>query len=631
MGTPGNIVTAAQQVINRTPELRNFLQRGFIGQVPKIPEVKVSGVPTVIPSRTFENIFTGERIRAAKAPSGVFKEIQVTPKGIKAGDVFRVGASKFVVPPTTPIPGVKDTNFLMRLGKVFPLGLGVPGVPGTTKARPLREVITKPVFKFLEKEIGVSKEDISRVSTLSDRSIDKQFKWLSEGARDKLKDFSKYQRGLFTSVLEDIEEKPEELVATTAAFFLLPGLTAAGAKLPIVKSVLNKVPNVIKKQGFNAFSKALGTLYLTSAGLRIAGEPSAEERGRKTGKILVSEVAPFIIGTRLGVKGLLKKELRKEIDITLERLPKEKRVAFEEYMKQAEVLGRFEPKTKNIKLDNIESIPNKKAQQEVRNFLRANKDEVIVGGSVAQTGQVNVQRKLGDMDLYLEGRLTPTQAAKQLADKLKKIGISRVSAIRGEVTIEGTKAIEFHKMDRILTNIKQVIPSWQNPRKYLIKTPEGIIIQRIGLQARRKLIAAFADPKRFKSGKYTKDLKDFKNIADTLFKKAELNARKAFFFRESRIKQLEKTFGKKISRKEVPIPTLKKKEIKPSLFRKPPIIESIEKRVKKPFEKEVKKIPPPKIFKKKEFIKLSERGESPLIQRTKIKAKTVKSGKNIFE
>lgn len=162
------------------------------------------------------------------------------------------------------------------------------------------------------------------------------------------------------------------------------------------------------------------------------------------------------------------------------------------------------------------------------NFLRDSKGNIVVGGSVAQTSQVKVQRKLGDMDLYAEtGNIN--DIAKKLADSLKKAGVPRVSSIRGQVTVGGKKAIEFHDINRLITNIQQVTPVWKNARSYIIKTPEGIKIQRVGLQAQRKLIAGFADPKRFATGKYRKDLKDFKSIADRVFKNAELRARQSFF------------------------------------------------------------------------------------------------------
>ena len=266
-------------------------------------------------------------------------------------------------------------------------------------------------------------------------------------------------------------------------------------------------------------------------------------------------------------------------------------------MNQAELFGKYEPKSSNIKLNNIESIKSKNAQSSIRKYLKSNKDRVVVGGSVAQTGQIKVGRKLGDMDLYVEGGLSPSKAAKNSMKQLKEGGVKRVSQVKGQVTIEGKKAVEFHDISRLNTNIEQVIPSWQSPNKYIIQTPEGIRIQRIGLQARRKLVAAFADPRRIRIGKYKKDLKDFKVIADKIFRNAERKSRQAFFFRGKKIKAVERIFGKKISRKPLKVKrvkVVKKKVIKKRIKKKPK-----KKAKKKPIKKLKKRVIKKKIIKKK--------------------------------
>jgi hypothetical protein len=376
--------------------------------------------------------------------------------------------------------------------------------------------------------------------------------------------------------------------------------TKVGRKVRKIKvpKVIKKIPKKTKKKVGLVLRRGLEAQYLTASGIKIAREPTKEKRIQRAGKILGTEVIPFIVGSRLGVKGALRDEIKDEIRDAVKKLPPRKRQEFKEYMKQAELLGKYEPKTNNIKLNNIESIKSKKAQEEVRKFLKKNKEEVIVGGSVAQTGQINPGRKLGDMDLYLEGGLTPTQAAKKLEAQLKKAGVKRVSRIRGEVTIEGKKSIEFHDLERLMVNIKQVIPIWANPRKYIIKTPEGIKIQRLGLQARRKVIAAFADPRRFATGKYKKDLKDYKRIAEQIFKKGEKKARLKFLKKKGVVKK--KVVKKKVVKKKV----VKKKVVKKKVpSQKPVKKKSIpSQKPAKRIKRKVKGIPsqlPPKKVKKK--------------------------------
>lgn len=488
-----------------------------------------------------------------------------------------------------------------RLG-VGGITIGARTFGGIGKTIPISDITQLAFDKAAER--GFTKERIANLIIRKPEDIDK-LKFLNEEQKSSLKKLQSFSRGAIIGSLKSVEKRPEKIITITAASFIAPEFFAAFRGFTIAKKILNRIPASIKKKGAKAIQTALGGLYLATTGLEILKQPTPEKKGEVVGKLLTTEIAPFIIGTRLGIKGLLKNEVKAELETELNKLSPGKREAFDDYIKQAELLSRFEPQAKNIKLNNIKSIPNKKAQDEIRKFLKTNKDEVVVGGSTAQTGQLDVRRPLGDMDLYLEGRLNPNQAARLLANQLKNKGIGRVSSIRGQVTIDGKKAIEFHDINRLLTNIEQVTPSWQNPRRYIIKTPEGIKIQRVGLQLRRKAVAGFADPRRLATGKYRQDLKDFKSIADKLFQRAELRARGSFFFRETKIKKLEKIFGKTISRKPVEVPSLfkKPKEVFTKPFKKPPV------------PREVRRLPiEPK---KPRFKKLSER-ESEIIRRSKI-------------
>lgn len=450
----------------------------------------------------------------------------------------------------------------------LPVGFGL-GAPGTGQFVGAGGVVrpsdtTQALFEQLE-EKGFTKQKIAEFTTFSDENIDKL--QITPEQKSRLKRLSDIQENFVIGGLKEIEADPEKIIAIAALSAVAPGALKSLSTLRI----LNRVPTNIKRKGGAAISKFLTGAYLSNVGLQIAAEPTIELRAQRAGRIAVGEILPFHIGTRFGVKGILKKEVKTELETELAKLPPNKRAAFEDYMKQAEVFGKFEPKAKNIRLDNIESIPDPNAQRIIRKFLRDSKGNVIVGGSAAQTSQVKVQRKLGDMDLYLETG-TPNQAAKNLANQLKQAGVERVSNIRGQVTIGGKKSIEFHDINRLFANINEVVPSWKSPTSYIIRTPEGIRIQRIGVQAQRKLVAAFADPKRKATGKFRKDLKDFKVIADRIFKNAELSARGSFFFREKKIKSVEKIFGKAVTRKPVPgklPPLLLEKKAQVGAFIKP--------------------------------------------------------------
>jgi len=456
------------------------------------------------------------------------------------------------------------------------------------------------------KELKVSQKIIREVKE-GKTPLHKLIKKLPKEKQKPLLNLLTVEAKFIKGAVKGVEEEPEKTLVIAVASFFSPAVLARLGGTKYVASILKFVPSPIKKKGAWAVSKFLTTAYATTTGLTILKEPKGQ-KAVKAGKIFSTEILPFYVGTKLGVKGYLRNEVKKEIKIELDKLPPNKKTAFKEYMKQAELLGKYESTTKNIKLSNIESIKNTKAQEQIRKWLKANKREVIVGGSVAQTGQIDVKRKLGDIDLYLETK-SPTKTAKQLANSLKKAGVKRVSSVKGQVTIEGHKAIEFHKVDRLLTNIEQVIPSWQNPRRYIIKTPEGIRIQRLGLQIRRKLVAAFADPKRLKTGKYKKDLKDFKRIADKLFRKAELSARSSYFFKKKKIKRLEKMFGKKFIKelkiREVKIKKVRLKRIKKIKKLKVKKLKKVKvKKIKKPVKIKKAKI---RIIKKRKRIRLEKK------------------------
>lgn len=319
------------------------------------------------------------------------------------------------------------------------------------------------------------------------------------------------------------------------------GLTKAGLAVPTIKGT-PRAKQVFEFVSKGAEASLLGSFGALSAA-QVLEETGSPELAAGAGLgTLLGFKAPGQFGNKLAIRNQLKSELK----IELNKLSADKRDAFEEYMRQTKVLENFEPSAKNIKLDNIQSIKDKNGQVAIRDWLKGNKDRVVVGGSVAQTSQVELQRVLGDMDLYVQKGLSPSAAANSLANDLKAAGVERVSTIRGQVTIEGAKAIEFHDIDRLLTNIRQVTPDFVNPRSYIIKTPEGILIQRVGLQAKRKLVAGFADPKRFATGKYKKDLRDFKIIADRLFNNAvkEVGAEK--FIKSAKAQKFEKGLDIKV-------------------------------------------------------------------------------------
>ena len=563
--------------------------------------------------------------------------------------IRKTNGMKTTIEPTKRKPVVKKAKVRkVKIPKLrFPRSLDFP-VPIFTAGAGSKSIklksITGGLFKGLERK-GFSKKRIAGFTRLSDTQIDKLPR-LSEEEKSNLKKVAKIQQDILVGGLKEIEEHPEKILVTTFLSAIAPGAIAKLGATPKVVKILKKIPAPIRRKGGKAISKILTGAYLTSAGLRIAKEPTGELRAERVGRILTSEVIPFQVGTRFGVRGLLKQELQTELTRATKGMSKSRQVAFKEYMKQAEAFGKFEPKAKNIKLNNVEAIPNVKSQKVIRKFLKGSKGNVVVGGSVAQTSQIKVGRKLGDMDLYVE-KGDPRNVARQLIKQLKKAGVKRVSSIlkktktgvRAEVRIEGKKTAEFHNIERLLTNIKQVTPSWRNPKAYIINTPEGIRIQRIGLQAQRKVVASFADPKRLKTGKYKKDLKDFKKISDEIFKNAVKKSRSAFFFKKKRLRRIGKIFKRKIPKvKKFKIRKIKriKKFKKPRVLKKPVTKAPKKARVTKRITKAPKKTKvirgrgkPKKISKKVKKIKKKYKPSKKPVKKIKFKPSQVPRGKRI--
>ncbi len=557
----------------------------------------------------------GERVLKSEVVKGkrFLKKTKLIFKKIRKERVIPTEVKVLKIPKKEKIKK-KFRQALSGLRRAIPrdLSLGTGQFIRDPETGKLKQVmirdVTKKLFKNLEKK-GFSKQRIAGFTTLSDKKID-ELEGLSAKEKAGLKKISKLQREMVVGGLKEIEEKPENIIAIAALGRVSPGvIKSIGGSKTAVK-IIKKIPPKVQKKGAKAIGRFLKGAYLASVGIRVVKEPTPELRAQRLGRILVGEVAPFEIGTKIGVKGLLKQELQNEINKAVKGMSKTRQHAFKDYMEQAQAFGKYEPTAKNIKLNNIESIPDPKAQKTVRNFLKGSKGNVIVGGSVAQTGQIKVTRKLGDVDLYIEKGSTH-KLAKQLVKKLQKGGVKRVSSVKGKVTIAGKKAVEFHDIDMLNQNINAVTPLWSRTKSYIIKTPEGIRIQRIGLQARRKVVAAFADPKRLQTGKYRTDLKDFKKISDEIFKNAVKKSKGSYFFKKKKIKQIEKIFKRKIPKmkvKKVKPPKIKVKKIKKPTIKKPKV-----KIIKKPklTSKQLKKMRLESLKKARAKLKLLKKKKPP--------------------
>lgn len=399
---------------------------------------------------------------------------------------------------------------------------------------------------FTEKSV----EELLTSESIKARKLGKVGKAVRETQKSVVKGFAKEAR-----------DKPVTAVLTFGAGRVIPPLLQFTRGTRVLKRISKATPKALKRAAGKTIPKVLLASYLAGSGLEIAATP----RGRRVEKVggkVSTEVIPFIIGTNRGVRGVLRKELKVEIDDVIKTLPETKRNVFNDLMKKANLLTNVKTTVRDVDLARLKRIPDA-AKKPIIKFLKD--EDIIIGGSLGQQTAVKVKRSLAQSDLDLYTEKDHVKAAAQLRSRLRKLGIKRIGGKKGQVTIAGAKAAEFHDITRLNANIESVIPSWRSPRSFIVRTKSGIRVPKITVQLKRKLVGGFTDPKR------EKDLKDARDILNQLFKRAEIKARGKFLFREKNIKALEKAFKVKISRKPL---TVEKPKL---IIRKKPITTKIKK------------------------------------------------------
>lgn len=209
------------------------------------------------------------------------------------------------------------------------------------------------------------------------------------------------------------------------------------------------------------------------------------------------------------------------------QLPEKQRVEFYTKFEEAKSYLGVKPEIKQIDLSRLDFLKNNvKAQTAIKNYLQNNPD-LIVGGSVAQQPQfekgVGSTKRPGDIDIYVKKLFTNEKkvAAVHAVDIAKILRENNVPAYAKSgkiVGASGEKFIEFHPYKTYLRpNIEQVTPIIYPPRFGLTKTPEGIKILSLDIQAPRKVVGYYLEP--VISGKTrSKDLPAYETIKKSLEK-----------------------------------------------------------------------------------------------------------------
>ena len=424
-----------------------------------------------------------------------------------------------------------------------------------------------------------------------------------------LKNFSKE----FKTYIKDNPRTIARDIAIWAGVEVATGAIPAGTlRLALKSKKIAQISNIFKTHKLAKSAKeiakplikyGLPTAYATSVGTILYKTPK-EQRAKILAKILAGQTLPMVAGLRIGTPLATRFLIKKQFYEEMLKLPVKKRAKFQKWFKQAEQLAKEKIKPKEITLKGMGRLPTK-SHKPTTNFLRSNKKNLILGGSISQRLQMkgiskafwNKRLKESDLDIYLTtARGNPLNYAKKYAEALKKAGVKRVSRVKNKVTIEGHKVAEFNSWNKLKRNIEQVEGVFTSAKSALTKTPSGITVLKLGVQGKRKLVGSILD-------KRTKDWDDFRKILNNVYKQSELKAKKAIIFKKKKVslvKKAKEKINKIIPFKKTELKKLDLKEIKikpPPKVKKKPV--TYKYYSKKKLYKPLKPIKPPKYISSK--------------------------------
>ncbi len=261
-----------------------------------------------------------------------------------------------------------------------------------------------------------------------------------------------------------------------------------------------EVPEIGKKAVLKEFVK--------DAPQRLKEEFKKLSPEEKLDIVIFASVAPFLGGGPVR-RFLGKKVTRGKVIEELTPIEKAKLERFELSVKELKNV-RVDPN--RINLNEVERLTPTAAKALDRIIIR-NKDNLVVGGSVAQRTQIIGESRIpADVDIFTSRK--PANVVREIAIELKEAGVERVSAVKGkQITIKGKKAIEVKELSLLEANIKKVQLPLQSVSSAFVKTPRGVRVLRLGSQVQRKVIGGFgleAERRRLK------DIEDLPSILRTL-------------------------------------------------------------------------------------------------------------------
>ena len=244
---------------------------------------------------------------------------------------------------------------------------------------------------------------------------------------------------------------------------------------------------------------AFGRLLAVGGELLVAGKVA------KIGKGIIGKTP---LGERIKFNSLVK-----QWEATHGKtMPANTKASFKAMWDMTKTWKGLEPPVKTVPFEKVKGVTPTEAAALRKYFSEIRKNDII-GGSAAQDSQIYVKgRKLGDIDAYTIGN--PQGRAAEVFKVLNDIspGKYRLKGHKVE-NVKLGKVFEAHPISML-----RQLPMEGIFKGSTTRSPESIRVLKISEQGQRKVVGAVL-------GERAKDFTDFKRIAKSLYKTAELKGK----------------------------------------------------------------------------------------------------------
>ena len=501
--------------IKTVPQTREEFQRSLFARQEKVKrvakltaklqarDVEVRGLETV------KAELLTERARATK-------EAQLKKAGGEV--IFKPSEAFFGIVPTgvgvkKVIPTESELIQELKAQKGF-VTFVAPKKKPEEPERKIQVSIFKPTERFKVTEIGKVPTRLELFEERVEEQKKRQREFFESAGFERVSKLSSFitggariQDGKLVVIPKE-ERGPVGRVATSVTEFFAAGPLVIGGtigltfeKLKLTGEALT-IPEISKRD--------IGREFLFGPPKRIVTAFVELPPTEKVALGISVAIAPFLGG------GALRQFLGKRVTRTkaIEELTLAETTKLERFELSVSELKGVRVQPKKLNLQEVERL-SPKAAKAVEAVILKNKQNVVVGGSVAQRTQIKGKSRIPeDIDIFTSKE--PKQLLRELETELKKQGVKRVSLVRDkQITIEGKKSIEVKKVALLQQNIAKVQLPFETFGSALATTPRGVKVLRLGAQAQRKVVGGFGlERERIRF----KDIKDLPDILRQLRK-----------------------------------------------------------------------------------------------------------------